>query len=81
MVCPVLLRSPEVHLRLIVEWPLKRLESFEMLPLMGVAVLILSLSALVLGYLGHQRVADFTHVSLRTLERDLAEALDLLALL
>jgi hypothetical protein len=66
MVFPLLLSSPEVRVRLIVERPLKLLESFELLPLMGVAVLLLSLSALLLGYLGRPRLHHLAVVGLVT---------------
>jgi hypothetical protein len=50
-----MLLSPEIHMRLIVERAVKTLQVFGMLPLVGVAILVLALSALVLGYLGRPR--------------------------
>ncbi len=55
MVWPVLIRFPEEHVIRIAYWPLKILETTGLLPVTGIAVLVLSLGALVLGYLGNPR--------------------------
>jgi len=55
MVWPVLFQFPEAQVSLIAQWPLKILQVSGMLPVMGVVVLLASISALVLGILANPR--------------------------
>jgi hypothetical protein len=64
IVSPVLLQFPEEHLKRIAYWPLKTLEITGMLPVTGIVVLVVSLGALVLGYLGNPRIHRLAVVGL-----------------
>jgi hypothetical protein len=66
IVSPILIRSPEVHLRLLVETPLKMLEPWGLVPLAGILVLLLAAGALWLGSLAHPRTQRLALVGLIT---------------
>jgi hypothetical protein len=66
MLWPVLIQFPEQHLVRIGYWPLKILETTGTLAVMGVAVLVISLVALILGYLGNPRASRLAVLGLAT---------------
>ncbi len=66
MLWPVLIQFPEEHLVRIAYRPLKILETTGMLAVMGVAVLVISLVALILGYLGNPRTSRLAVLGLAT---------------
>jgi hypothetical protein len=66
MLWPALIQFPEEHLVRIAYWPLKVLETTGMLTVMGVAVLVISLVALILGYVGNPRTSRLAVLGLAT---------------
>ena len=55
LVWPVLFQFPVAEVSRIAQWPLKILQVSGLLPVMGVVVLVASISALVLGVLANPR--------------------------
>jgi hypothetical protein len=66
MLWPALIQFPEGRLVRIGYWPLKILETTGLLTVMGVAILVISLLALILGYVGNPRTSRLAVLGLAT---------------